>query len=61
MATLLVEISSSTNILFPSIEDQINSFILSDTEIDNNNLFGTLEVINNACKHAKYKKITYPR
>ena len=61
MATLLVKTSSTTDILSPSIEDQINSFILSDTEVDNNNLFGTLEVISNAYKHTKYKKITYPR
>ena len=37
MATLLIETSSFTDILSPSVEDQINSFISSDTEIDNNN------------------------
>ena len=35
MATPLVEASSFTDILSPSIEDQINSFVSSDTENDN--------------------------
>ena len=59
MATLLVETSSSTDILSPSFEDQINSFVSSDTENDNNNSLKTLEVIDNAYKHAKYKKIKH--
>ena len=37
MATPLVETSLFTNILSPSVEDQINSFVSSDTENDNNN------------------------
>ena len=57
MATPLVESSSFTDILSPSIEDQINSFVSSDTENDNNNSLETLEVIDNAYKYAKYKKI----
>ena len=57
MATPLAETSSSTDILSPSIEDQINSFVSNDTENDNNNSLETLEVIDNTYKHAKYKKI----
>ena len=38
-------------------EDQINSFVSSDTENDNTNSLETLEVMDNAYKHAKYKKI----
>ena len=57
MATPLVETSSFTDIPSPSIEDQINSFVSSDTENDNNNSLETLEVIDNAYKYAKYKKI----
>ena len=57
MATPLVEGSSFTNIPSPSIEDQINSFVSSDTANDNNNSLETLEVIDNAYKYAKYKKI----
>ena len=34
-----------------------NSFVSSDTENDNNNSLETLEVIDNAYKYAKYKKI----
>ena len=56
MTTPLVETSSSTDILSPRIEDQINSFVWSDTEKDNNNSLETLEVIDNAYKHAKHKK-----
>ena len=57
MATPLVEASSFTDILSLSIEDEINSFVSSDTENDNNNSLETLEVIDNAYKYAKYKKI----
>ena len=57
MATPQVETSSFTNILSPSVEDQINSFVSGDTENDDNNSLETLEVINNAYKYAKYKKI----
>ena len=57
MATPLVETSSFTDILSPSVEDQINSFFSSDTENNNNNSLETQEVINNAFKYVKYKKI----
>ena len=57
MATPLVEASSFTDILSLSIEDRINSFVSNDTENDNNNSLETLEVIDNAYKYAKYKKI----
>ena len=56
MATPLVETSLSTDILSPSIEDQNNSFVSTDTENDNNNSLEALEVIDNAYKHAKHKK-----
>ena len=64
MATPLVETSSLTDILCPSVEDQINSFVSSDTEGDNNNSLATPEVIDNAYKYAKNKKLKisyYPR
>ena len=57
MATPLVETSSFTNILSPSVKDQINSFVSSDSENDYNNLLETLEVIDNAYKYVKYKKM----
>ena len=57
MATPLVETSSFTDILSRSVEDQINSFVLSDTENDNTDSLETLIVIDNAYKYVKYKKI----
>ena len=48
IATPLVERSSFTDILSSSVEDQINSFVSSDTENDDNNSLQTLEVIDNA-------------
>ena len=57
MTISLVETSSFTDIPSTSIEDQINSFISSDTENGNNNSLETLAVIDNTYKYAKYKKI----
>ena len=48
---------AATNILSPSVEEQINSFVSRDNENDNNNSLETLEVIDNAYKYANYKKI----
>ena len=56
MTTPVVETSSLNDILFASFEDQIDSFVSSDTEDDNNNSLETLEVIDNVYKYAKYKK-----
>ena len=59
MTTPLVETSSFTDILSISVEDQINSFVSSDTENDNNSL-ETLEVVDNTYKYAKYKTLRMP-
>ena len=48
IATPLVERSSFTDILSSSVEAQMNSFVSSDTENDDNNSLQTLEVIDNA-------------
>ena len=58
MTTRLVETSSFADTLFSSIENQINSFVSSDTKNDNNNSLEIIEVIDNAYKYAKYMKIT---
>ena len=50
MATPLVETSSFTGILSPSVDNKSNSFVSSDTENDNNSL-ETLEVIDNTYKY----------
>ena len=57
MATPLVETSSFTDILSPSAKDQINSFVSSDTENDNNNSLETLDAIDNGYKYVNYKKV----
>ena len=57
MATRLVKTSSFTDILYPSVEDQINYFLSGDTENDNNNSLEMLKVIDNANKYTKYKKM----
>ena len=55
MATPLVETSSCPEILSPSVEDQIKSFVSGEN--DNNNSLETLDVIYNAYTYVKYKKI----
>ena len=57
MATPLVETSSFTDILSPSVEEQGDSFVTSDIENDNNNSTETLDVIDIAYKYVKYTKI----
>ena len=57
MATRLVKTSSFTDILYPSVEDQINYFLSGDTENDNNNSLEMRKVIDNANKYTKYKKM----
>ena len=57
MATRLVKTSSFTDILYPSVEDQINYFLSGDTENDNTNSLEILKVIDNANNNTKYKKM----
>ena len=57
VATPLVETSSFNDILFLSVEDQIDSFVSSPIENDNNNSLETPDLIDNAYKYIKYKQI----
>ena len=58
MTTLLVEVSSSTDIFSPSVEDQIDSFVLSNIENDKNSLETlVILVIYNAFNYVKCKKL----
>ena len=57
MATPLVETSSFNDILSLSVEDQIDSFVSSPIENDNNNSLETPDLIDNAYKYIKYKQI----
>ena len=54
IATPLVKASSFTDVLFVSVEDQID-FLVSDIENVNNNSLETLDVIDNASKYVKEK------
>ena len=57
VATPLVETSSFNDILSLSVEDQIDSFVSSAIENDNNNSLETPDLIDNANKYIKYKQI----
>ena len=57
VATPLVETSSFNDILSLSVEDQIDSFVSSAIENDNNNSLETPDLIDNAYKYIKYKQI----
>lgn len=57
VATPLVETSSFNDILSLSVEDQIDSFVSSPIENDNNNSLETPDLIDNAYKYIKYKQI----
>ena len=57
VATPLVETSSFNDILSISVEDQIDSFVSSAIENDNNNSLETPDLIDNAYKYIKYKQI----
>ena len=57
VATPLVETSSFNDIVSLSVEDQIDSFVSSPIENDNNNSLETPDLIDNAYKYIKYKQI----
>ena len=57
VATPLVETSSFNDILSLGVEDQIDSFVSSPIENDNNNSLETPDLIDNAYKYIKYKQI----
>ena len=57
MATPLIEKSASSEILSPTVEDEIDSFVTSDVENNDNDSSETLDLIDSAYKNIKYKKI----
>ena len=57
LATPIVRKSASAEILSPTIEDEIDSFVASDVENIHNDSSETLNLIGSACKYIKYKKI----
>ena len=56
MATPIIEKSASSEILSPSVEDEIDSFVTSDVENNNNDSSETLDLIDSAYRNIKYKK-----
>ena len=56
-ATLIIERSTTGEVLSPTIEDEIDSFITSDVENNDNEYSETLDLIDSACKNIKYRKI----
>ena len=57
IATLIIEKSASSEILSPTVEDEIDSFVTSDVENNDNDSSETLDLIDSTCKNIKYKKI----
>ena len=56
MATPILGKSASAEILSPTIEDEIDSFVASDVENIDNDSSKTLNLIGSAYKYIKYKK-----
>ena len=57
MATPIMEKSASSEILSPTVEDEIDSFVTSDVENNDNDSSETLDLIDSAYKNIKYKKL----
>ena len=57
MATPIIEKSASSEILSPTVEDEIDSFVTSDVDNNDNDSSETLDLIDSAYKNIKYKKI----
>ena len=55
MAIPIIEKSTSAQILSPTVEDEIDSFVTSDVENNYNNSSETLNLIGSAYKNIKYK------
>ena len=56
MATPIIEKSASSEILSPTVEDEIDSFVTSDVDNNDNDSSETLDLIDSAYKNIKYKK-----
>ena len=56
MATPIIEKSASSEILSPTVEDEIDSFVTSDVDNNDNDSSETLDLIDSAYKNIQYKK-----
>ena len=57
MTTPIVEKSTTSETLSPTVEDEIDSFVTSDVESNDNNSSEKLDLIDSAYKNIKYRKI----
>ena len=57
MATPIIEKSASAEILSPTVENEIDSFVTIDVENNDNDSSETLNLIDSAYKNIKFKKI----
>ena len=57
MTTPIIEKSTTSETLSPTVEDEIDSFVTSDVESNDNNSSETLDLIDSAYKNIKYRKI----
>ena len=57
MATPIIERSTSAKISSPTFEDEIDCFVTSDVENNDNDGSETLDLIDSAYRNIKYKKI----
>ena len=57
MTTPIIEKSATSETLSPTVEDEIDSFVTSDVENNDNDSSETLDLIDSAYKNIKYKKI----
>ena len=57
MTTPIIEKSATSETLSPTVEDEIDSFVTSNVESNDNNSSETLDLIDNAYKNIKYRKI----
>ena len=56
MATTIIGKSASSEILPPTVQDEIDSFVTSDVDNNDNDSSETLDLIESAYKNIQYKK-----
>ena len=57
IATPIIEKIASAEILSPNVEDEIDSFITSNVENNDNDSSEILDLIDSACKNIKHRQI----
>ena len=57
MATPVIKKSTSAEILSPTAQDELDSFVTSDVENNDNDCSETWDIIDSAYKNIKHKKV----